>query len=100
MKYVQEAGQRSQKIEKIKQEKQAVCKRALLQKAKRDRLVRKLKLQGELQNKRVKRRLRETFLDVCRFFLSFCWHFGVVLLYQHYPFWFINTSLYTKMPVK
>ena len=48
MKYVQEAERRSQKIEKIKQEKQAVCKRALLQKAKRDRLVRKLKLQGEL----------------------------------------------------
>ena len=48
MKYVQEAGQRSQKIEKIKQEKQAVCKRALLQKVKRDRLVRKLKLQGKL----------------------------------------------------
>ena len=47
MMYVQEAGQRSQKIEKSKeskQKKQAVCKRAILQKAKRDRLVRKYRV--------------------------------------------------------
>ena len=48
IKFVKEAGERSQKKEKIKEEKKVFCKKALLQKAKRDRLVKKLKLEGEL----------------------------------------------------
>ena len=47
-KFVKEAGERSEKKEKIKEDKKVFCKKALLQKAKRDRLVKKLKLQGEL----------------------------------------------------
>ena len=46
-KFVKEVGERSEKKENIK-EKKVFCKKALLQKAKRDRLVKKLKLQGEL----------------------------------------------------
>ena len=48
MKYVEEVGERSKKQEKIKEEKNVFCKKALQQKAKRDRLVKKLKFQGEL----------------------------------------------------
>ena len=48
IKFVKEAGERSEKKEKIKEEKKVFCKKALLQKAKRDRLVKKLQLQGKL----------------------------------------------------
>ena len=48
MKYVEEAGERSKKQVKIKEEKKVFCKKALQQKAKRDRLVKKLKFQGEM----------------------------------------------------
>ena len=48
MKYVEEAGKRSKKQEKIKEEKKVFCKKVLQQKAKRDRLVKKLKFQGEM----------------------------------------------------
>ena len=48
IKFVKEAGERSIKKEKIKEEKKVSCKKALLQKEKRDRLVKKLKLEGEL----------------------------------------------------
>ena len=48
MKYVEEAGERSKKQEQIKEDKKVFCKKALQQKAKRDRLVKKLQLQGEI----------------------------------------------------
>ena len=48
IKFVKEMRERLEKKEKIKEEKNVFCKKALLQKAKRDRLVKKLKLQGEL----------------------------------------------------
>ena len=48
IKFVKEVGERSEKKEKINEEKKVFCKKALLQKAKRDRLVKILKLQGEL----------------------------------------------------
>ena len=42
------AAEHTEKVKKAKEEKQIVCKRALLQKAKRDRLVKKMKAAGEL----------------------------------------------------
>ena len=48
IKFVKEAKERSQKKEKIKKRRKFFCKKALLWKAKRDRLVKKLKLEGEL----------------------------------------------------
>ena len=48
IKFVKEAEERSEKKDKIKEEKKVFCKKALLQKAKRDRLFKKLKLEGEL----------------------------------------------------
>ena len=47
LKYVNKADKRSRKQEKIKEEKKVFCKKALQQKEKRDRLVKKLKFQGE-----------------------------------------------------
>ena len=44
IKFVKEAGERLEKKEKIKEEKKVFCKKALLQKAKRDRLMNKLLL--------------------------------------------------------
>ena len=48
LKYIHEAAAYTEKVEKVKEEKQIVCKRALLQKAYRDRLVKKMKAAGEL----------------------------------------------------
>ena len=48
LKYICEAAAHTDKAEKVKEEKQIVCKQDILQKAKRDRLVKKMKVAGEL----------------------------------------------------
>ena len=48
MKYIEECELQNEKKEKVKKEKETVYRRALLQKAKHDRLVKKMKKAGEL----------------------------------------------------
>ena len=48
MKYITETEMRTKRKEQIKKEKDIVCKRALLQKRKRDRLVKKMQKASEL----------------------------------------------------
>ena len=48
MKYIKESEMYTKKTEQMKKEKDIVCKRALLQKRKRDRLVKKIQKVSEL----------------------------------------------------
>ena len=59
MKYIEECELQNEKKEKVKKEKESMCKRALLQKEKHNRLVKKMKKARELPNKNQKISLPE-----------------------------------------
>ena len=48
MKYIEDCELQNKRKEKVKKEKESVCRKALLQKAKYDRLVNRMKKAGEL----------------------------------------------------